>query len=407
MKVVLVNPPQRFLSNPRAAEPLGLMCIEGALRYLGVDVQTIDLSCTPEAELPPADVYGFTAVTPAYRTAVELARQVRPAYTVLGGPHASAVPNAARVEFDAVVVGPGEGALRSILSDAAGPRHGGIFQNTEVVGHLKPARVLWERIEYQVLPGRRSASIMSARGCPFDCSYCASSTIWSRRLHSRPVQHVIEEVEELRDRYGIRTIKFIDDTFTVPKSRFFELADALMKTGVHWLCGTRTDAVDDDVLAHLAAAGCTQVDFGVESVDDAVLKRINKRATVAQAREAIATAKRHGLAVRIFLIYGLPDEPEDIVERTIRFVQETQPAFVAVYTCTPYPGCALWRFPQHFGIEWIEPNYDAYCHSVGDVFGEGERPLPIRYRGRSPECMRLERNRLRTFAREWNAGGAR
>jgi len=402
IKVVLVSPSSKFLCNPLMSEPLGLMYIEGILKQLGVEVEMVDMSF--DEVLPDADIYGFYASSINFSQVVNYAKRVKPAYTVIGGPHPSALPEEAKEFFDAVVVGPGDFVIKQILKDFL-IKKGGIYK--EDVPNIDsipiPPRSILKRIKYSTVKDiPRTASIISARGCPFQCAFCASNTIWGRRVQFRSVVNIIGEIKYLKNEFGIRHFKFVDDTFTLNKSRFQELSESLSNLGISWKCNTRVDTIDDEVLDFMISSNCFLVELGVESVDNTVLLKNRKSLTVEVAKKTISKIKSRGLKVKIFLIYGLPFEPKDIVQKTIEFIEETTPNFVTLSTFVPFPGTDIWCNPQNYNVKRIFKDFNRYQLSVGG-FNEELTWLPnIEYFDRSREELRMERNILKKFAMSWN-----
>ena len=404
LKVVLVSPPN-FMSDPLMAEPLGLMYIEGSLRELGVEVEMVDMSF--DKELPDGDIYCFTACTVNYLWVVECAKKVKPAYTVLGGSHASALPYRATQYFDAVVVGSGDAVISEVIQDCIKGVKGEVYKKSvrDINDIPIPPRLILERVVYRAFGDEtKSATVITSRACPFKCSFCSSATVWGRKVQYRSVGSIVEEVEYLRDRFGIRHIKFVDDIFNLDKSRFRRVSEALSGLGVKWFGEMRVDSVDDKSLDQLVKSGCMMVDLGVESVDDGVLAGIQKNQTCEISRRAIAKVKSRGIKVKAYFIYGLPFEPPDIVERTIDFVEETQPDIISIFTLVPYPGTDIWNNPNQYGIKNLDVNFNRYQHAVGESEDERKWYPVIEYHDRSREQMREERNALKWFAMQWNEG---
>lgn len=401
--VALVSPSRRFLNDPRMAEPLGLMYIEGVLLELGVKVEMVDMSF--DTMLPKADIYGFSASTIQYPEAVEYAKSVGDAYTIIGGPHASALPVEASKDFDAVVVGAGEKAIVKVLEDFRGGRKGGVFRESmhDLSSVPIPPRTILSRIRYNVFKGaHRSATAITSRGCPYKCAFCSSRNVWGRKVVDHPVDWVTRQIVYLRERYGIRHFKFVDDTLTLNKPRLKVLAAALAPLDVKWFCEVRADTLDEEILDLMIKAGCTSVDIGVESVDDTVLLKIGKKEDSDTMKRAIAKVKSRGLKVKIYLIHGLPFEPQDIVQKTIDFIEETDPDLVSVFTLVPYPGTDIWNNPHKYNVKKITTDFSAYQHSVGANEEQQSWLSNVEYHDRSLEKMRDERNVLKRFALAWN-----
>lgn len=402
-KVVLVSPDQTHLSDPRRAEPLGLMYLEGVLHDLGIEVSMVDLSFT--SDIPKADVYGFSSSTVNFLQTVRYAEQVKPAYTIIGGSHVSAVPKDALKSFDAVVTGPGELALLDVLEDFQKGIKGRIYKKhiADIDSIPIPPRFIWNRICYNSFEDENAtASIITSRGCPFSCSFCASNAIWGRHVSFRSVENVMQEIQYLKDTYGIQSFKFVDDIFTLDKSRFRIFSKELSTLNIKWFCETRVDSIDDVILDQMVASGCTTINLGVESVCDNVLIKIQKKQTILMVKEAIKKIHSKGLKVKVYLIYGLPFESADIVSRTKEFITDTNPDYVSLFTFTPYPGTDVWNNPSKYGIKNIDCNFEKYQHSVGAKIEERSWLSSIEYYDRTKEKMRVERNDLKRFTMNWN-----
>ena len=403
IKLVLVNPSNICLCDPLGAEPLGLMYIEGVLQQLGIQVEMVDLSF--DNKIPKADGYLFSATSINFAQVVEYAKQVKPAYTIIGGPHASALPEEAIKFFDVVVIGPGEAVIEKALTNLFTEGKGGIYQGavSDIDSIPIPPRHLLKRINYTSFPDvLRSANIISARGCPFKCAFCASNVIWGRQVRFRSTENVVKEIKFLKKEFNVHHFKFVDDTFTLNKRRFRELSDALSDLDISWKCNTRVDTIDDEILNQAIASNCLLMELGIESVDNFTLAKIQKSLTVEDAKTTIAKIKSWGLDVKIFLIHGLPFEPKDIVKKTIEFIKETKPNLVTMSTFVPFPGTDICRNPQNYNVKKIFTDYSQYQLALGGIEEELSCLPNIEYFDRSREQLRSERNTLKKFALSWN-----
>ena len=403
IKMVLVNPSNKFLSNVFMSEPLGLMYLEGVLKNIGVDVQIVDMSFT--STLPEADIYGFSASSIHYQQCVEYARKTNGAYTVIGGPHVSVLPGDALKYFHAVVMGPGEKAIVDVINDFKHEKKGGVFfGNIENIDAIPiPPRTIMNTINYNVFPNvDKSASIITSRGCPYTCSFCSSNAIWGRKVLYHSIDRVMKEIQYLKETYNINHFKFVDDIFTLNKPRFKEFAKALSNLNIKWLCESRIDALDDEILDEMMKNGCTHIDIGAESANDMVLEKIHKKQIVSKVKNAIRKIKSKGLKVKTYFIYGLPFEPENIVQQTIDFIEETNPDYVSLFTLVPYPGTDIWKHPEQYNIKEINKDFNKYQHSVGNTPEELEWLPVVEYNDRTREKMREERNTLKKYIMERN-----
>lgn len=398
MKVSLISPPNKFLIDPSMSEPLGLMYIEEVLLQNGYDVAFVDLSF--DREIPKADVYCFTATTINIPDVLEIADELK-GIKIIGGPHATALPEEMLKDFNMVICGPGEKSILKAISSM----ENGIFRDFVNIDEVPiPRRTIWHRLNYRVVDGNnKAATIMTARGCPNKCSFCASNVIWGRKVQFRSVESVIEEIVYLKKKYDIHDFKFIDDVFTLNKKRFLNVVKELNKLNIRWTCNTRIDSIDGEVVEGLKAGGATCVDLGIESVEDSVLSKIHKNQTSEQCRKAIDLIHKHNLKTKIYLIHGLPYESKNIVKNTISFIKDTKPDKISLFTLTPYPGTDVFINPDKYNITWIKDNFKEYRHAVGKS-GEIDEPLPnIEYKDRSIDLIHKQRRELVNFCNKWNA----
>jgi radical SAM superfamily enzyme YgiQ (UPF0313 family) len=167
--------------------------------------------------------------------------------------------------------------------------------------------------------GEWAYSIMTSVGCPFGCVYCASRR---RGWKTRSVAHCREELTYAKTRWGIKRFDIVDDCFNVSKDRVLEFCDAIKHLDLAWACanGLRADCFDEDIAKALKKSGCRHISFGVESIDDRVLKAINKGETFEQIDRAVAVASRYFPGrVNCFFIIGLPGSSYDSDSRTLRW----------------------------------------------------------------------------------------
>ena len=207
-------------------------------------------------------------------------------------------------------------------------------------------------------PACRPFTIMYAsKGCPYACSFCTvARTAW----RFRSADSVLEELRYLADRFGIRTVSFFDETFTMNKRRVREICDGIRREhlDVRWYCNTRVHLVDPELLAAMRAAGCSGISFGVESGNQRILDSVSKQATVEQAAQAIRWAKEAGIKTYCAFILGLPGETWESAIDTIEFALRTLPNGAQFNVLAPYPGTELYEQLREAGkipeLDWKE-----------------------------------------------------
>ncbi|MFA4992280.1 MAG: radical SAM protein, partial [Candidatus Omnitrophota bacterium] len=226
------------------------------------------------------------------------------------------------------------------------------------------------------------AVIMTTRGCPSQCTFC-DRKVFGERCRARSVANVFQEIEEVVSKYGVREIRFFDDTFTLNKKRVHEICDEFKKRKLRlsWSCLTKAACVDEELLKHMRQAGCWQVLYGFESGDDRMLKLLKKGNTVEINKRAICLTKKAGLEVRGDFIVGTPGETWESLERTVRFAIDMNLDYAHFNKFTPFPGTELYRVLTREGYKFdfskstILDHKEVYYANPGMDSGEFSRFL--------------------------------
>jgi len=402
MRVLLVDPPWSFLEGRGQSvqvQPLGLGHIGAVLaphhdvRFLLPDTRAYvgddpwgEIRRAIEAERP--DIVGVTAMTASYPAAcrvAEIVKAIDPKLpTVLGGVHASDDPHGALAggpAFDFVVRGEGEHAMLELVAGLEARRARSAFDPSAIAGlgwrdgdavRLARARPPIQDLDALPFPLRDRlvwpddvheafyAGVITLRGCPYKCIYCAVPNSEGRQTRYRSAAHVVAEIAELHARHGVRTIFFHDSVFSLHKKRTLELCRLLAdrRLGIGFHCQTRTDRVDPEVLDAMREAGCEQVFFGIESGDEEPLARIRKRVPLDDIREAVGWVKARGMRCSGFFMVGFPWETEAHIERTLALATGIDLDAVSLFSATPLPGTELWRLAVELGRQRLPDSID-------------------------------------------------
>jgi radical SAM superfamily enzyme YgiQ (UPF0313 family) len=317
-------------------------------------------------------VYGFTAATSQFNDVKEsvkfLQRERGPIFAMIGGHFASWRPKDALEYFDTVVVGEAE----SVIIDTVENRRFGIidaFESSKKQDVNKipfPARHLLSRDKvtsgkisggYRFQDGEESTTIISSRGCPHRCAFCANIP---QKVRYRSTENFIAEVKHLISEYNCKNYKFIDDNFLVNDKHVRDICEELVKLNVVYRAAARSDVVTEEKCILLKKSGCTEIALGIETADDEVLRKVGKKETVETHKNAISLLKKHKIDLRAFMMVGLPGETKDTIEKTKRFIMETKPEKWIVSLFVPYPGSAIWETPEKFEVEIKEKNWDKF-----------------------------------------------
>ena len=362
--------------------PIGLMYVAAALEKAGFAVQMLDnyLMKKPVQEiqqlvtkLNPA-IVGITCGSATYPRCVETAKAIKQVLPrckiVVGGWHASYMPDSllANPEIDYVVMGEGERAITE-LADAitsgnepvamtiAGVacRKAGVniknppkfIENMDEIPyparHLLPLEMYDRTIEFL---GVKPADVMSiSRGCVFNCGFCETRKLWGNMCRGFSPKRVIGEIQDLQSRYGTKGIYFINDNFTLRKKETLELCNLMLdnKLDLEWVCDTRVDLVNQELLQLMSKAGCKTIWFGVESASPKILQRIGRNTTPQQVETAFRMCRKAGIKIACSFMLGLPDETLKDMEASLKFAKKLNPDWCQFNTFIAYPDSKLYN----------------------------------------------------------------
>lgn len=386
--------------------PIGLASIGAVLQKGGFDVSIIDLNVETSITLcalahrikgDKVDVVGIGAMTSSITSARSIARAVKEhteVPIVVGGPHASAVKEETlrrMQEFDYLIFGEGEYTMlelcRSLVSGQGklseirglGYRVNGACVFTDprpLIGDLNslpfPAFDLCNYHKYSVPLYLRtkypSAHLITSRGCPHRCTFCSAHTVAGYRFRPHSATRIIEQIEKLIHDYGTRFFLIYDDTFTISRKRVVDFCELILRKNIkiEWFCMARVDTIDSELIELMVKSGLKAINFGVESGDQNVLKRIKKGITIEQVRNAFKIV-RHYRGLRIFssFMIGLPGETIQAMRKTIAFAVELDPDMAFFFIFTPYPGTSIYK--QGKGIDFdVSADWEGFSHVFKD-----------------------------------------
>ncbi len=344
--------------------PIGLAYIAAALEKAKHKVKIVDAEAEDMgkddlqqvAKDYNPELVGISVTTWTFRKGKEIARYIKKALPdvpiVVGGPHLASFPveTMEYKEFDFGVIGEGEITICELVdrlenqidfSDVEGiayRKDGGVIvtKPREYIKNLDelsiPAWHLLPINKYKDILTRRNhfASIISSRGCPFNCTYCDPDGRFGRWFRTRSPENIMQEMELLYNEYGIHEICFYDDTFTANKERILELCNKLINRDLDiiWECRTRVDCIDEELIKKMSAAGCYRIRFGIESGNEEILKVLKKRITKKQTTQAFKWTKNEGIETLAYFMLGSPEENEETLQNTIDFALELKPDYV-------------------------------------------------------------------------------
>ncbi len=362
--------------------PLGLAYVGASLEKAGFEVQILDnyLLEKPidwvqsEVKRLNPEIVGITCSSATYSRCVETAKAIKNVHPsckiVVGGWHPSYEPDSLlqHAEIDYVVIGEGERAMVELatavtkgkdegdVSQIAGvgyKRNGDLIKNPQKfisnldelpfpARHLLPMHLYARVIEYLKVKPVDNMNIM--RGCPYNCAFCETRQLWGKACRSFSPSRIMEEIQHLKANYGTKGIYFINDNFTIRKKETAELC-ALMRQGnldIEWVCDTRVDLVNRELLKEMKAAGCKTIWFGGESGSPRILKKINKGVTLEQTEQALKLAREAGIQTATSFMLGIPGETIAEMEATFKFARKLDPDWCRFNIYVAVPGSSLY-----------------------------------------------------------------
>ena len=397
--ITLCVPPQGYFAERWADSSmpsLGVLYMAAVLEREGIPVTTLpshilrmsidDIVQHVLDEKP--DVFGLTVTTENRLEAFDVARAVKRAkpetVVVVGGPHctATALDTMTHIpEIDMVVSGEAEVTIVELMRalDAGGAPNDlsringltyraddkimttGIRSKLPDLNELPlPARHLEDMAAYNFfvdVPGKGklpAANLMTSRGCPFDCNFCATPVNWGRKVRGVTPERVIEEIEHCMERYDAKVIWFYDDTLNYNPKRLAKICDMMIerRLDVNWFCEVRVDVLERPLFDKMVEAGMYHFGFGVESANERVCKEIiHKQATLDQAKMVIDWANEMDVTANPFFIYSHPTETWPEALETLEFAESLQGrAQCSMAILHVYPATALWDRAVQEGV---------------------------------------------------------
>lgn len=402
-EIILLRPSFQMIfsqENP----PIGLGYLASYLERFGFTVHILDLSSIKittkvlvEFIARRAPVFvGITALTAYYNSAKELARLIKKEFPslplVLGGVHASALPELSIVECgaDFVVIGEGEATALELarglmdgMTDFSQVRGIAYRAGNRVVingprGLLEDVDSLpmpaWHKINPNRYPRQPHGSIMmfkevapilSSRGCPYACDFCASCKFWGQRIRFRSPVKIVDEMEYLKRNFGTREFHFWDDNLTVKRSHIVGICKEILKRKLNIAIampnGVRVDTLDEDLLKLMKRAGFYFLIFAVESWSKKVLLGYNKNTNLAKIARNVIIAKRLGFELGTYLILGFENSTIESMHRDIRFTKSLPFDLISFFLLKPLPGSKIFEIwadgKDLHDFDWSAINY--------------------------------------------------
>jgi len=404
-RATFIIPSWHYWTDPLKHQPYWELYYATYLKSQGVGVDVFDMRGRQEETLidsvdkiPEREFYFYwifkTGDAAEIYSIVQLLRNKYPnAVHAAGGTHVDMCQDECKKHFDSIVVGTGETSFKKIMDDKGSDKLAKVyhrdyrevsFENTLFPDRsfLPADKIVNNKIfdQYGTIP---ATLVYFSRGCMFNCSYCTYNV--PNKLQTKSPEMIKKEIQYLKTNYGIEGILLKDEVAISPNRKVSTaMLDAIGESDVIWRGQTVTLATRDQ-LKLAKESGCLELAVGIETVDNGVMKVINKEwQSDSIIRKFIDNAKDVGIKVKLCLIFGLPGEPLDIVERTIRFLEKTNPDYISLSGFLPVPGSPIYKDPKKYGIKQIDKDWNKYSHLLFRFSEKEEVGLPFEYEENPP-----------------------
>jgi len=419
LKVCFVKLKENWCADPYSDPPLGLLSVIAASKNVSFKGKSLDLQLfdmAHETEIPDAEVYAFSACTLDYPELLKVATQVKEqgSTVVVGGPHFDALPvskwekEIENLPIDYICRGEGEVTFSNAIKliEDGKQQKKIIIQKPPFLDLNSielPAREFLNK-DFYFKPGKvfggdtfkpgNSTTMMTSRGCPYNCGFCASPELHHRKVRYRGTESVKNEINLLKEVYGVTEIRFQDDCFTLNPKRFKELSHMLSQTGINYRCSMRVDQADNGTLEMLWKSGCREIGFGIESAENNVLNLLEKGTNISKNMDALKKTKERGFKVRAFMMTGLPGETKNSAQKMIDFLEKSNPDVVTLTSFIPLPGCDIYSNPEKYGIKIISSDWAQYNIALKR---ESKTPFMHTMDSATTEEMEINREKLKEY----------
>jgi radical SAM superfamily enzyme YgiQ (UPF0313 family) len=388
-KLLLIQPPSPFLLIEKWLIPNQLFYLREFLVSQGVGgIDILNLSGVKNflKKIPlNYEYYGISFFTPQFKIASDISAYIKEnskGVIIGGGHHVTALPEESleKSSLDVVVRGEGEQSLLQIITGQKLSQIDGItYRNDNGAIKNNPERKLiqnidnlpfpnYDSVNFEEYPGMKTngnhskfqMSLMTSRGCPYSCAFCASRKFWRQKARFNSSGYVIAALDYLRS-LGINQFRFDDDNFDLKLSRLERICADLRKHKSVWTCMMRSENVTKEKIQLMKHSGCSWIALGVETGSNKLLRFINKSETVENHKQACKIISKAGINVLAYLMVGLPGETQETVNKTVDFIK-TQP--VDKYTTSmfvPFPGTEIWENPDAYHFKFDpDPYYENF-----------------------------------------------
>lgn len=361
---------------------LGIISLEA---YLAEKCSDTEVLVTEEIEdllkFKP-DMTGVSATSENYPLAIKIANDVKSkcgSVAIIGGSHITTCPESLNPIFDLGVVGEGEDTFLEVLKlyKKGSPKQGDLKNIPGIVFYDKKNLITTvprppiKDLDVLPMPNRKKwvqnigmAYLMSARGCMYNCYFCAACKVW-KGLRFFSVEHVVNEIRDIADKFHPKAIRIFDDIFTVNKERVKNITSKMIDGGLtkhtRYFCWTRANLIDQEYVDLLKEANFIHVGFGVESASEKMMKRLKgDEVSLGAVQSAIDMLSKAGINIGLTFIIGTPGESVKDLDKLYAFIDKNAEKIldIEINPMLTFPGTPLWIYAKEKGFVSKDMDWD-------------------------------------------------
>jgi radical SAM superfamily enzyme YgiQ (UPF0313 family) len=418
MKVCLIDPPTSTeqiygdwdLSKlDTYCPPLGLLSIASYIRYnnhepivydMNAETRQYELIINEIIAINP-DIIGLSAKTISINIAHNIATKIKNKLPnipiIIGGAHITALPIETLrnyTSFDYGIYGEAEITFLKVINyfekhHNVNEIYGLVWRQNGKIMINRPRELIqnldelpfpaWDLLsgfphsyKHSALETKRlpAASIITSRGCPFQCTFCDRAVFGSKVRH-HSAKYTINMINHLKENYGIKDLMFLDDNFLLNRDKLYSICDYIIDNNIDlsWYCMGHAKYLTDDRIKKIRDAGCWIIEIGIESGSDKILKSIKKNTNKAEIADAVKRARKAGLQVKGNFIFGFPEDTKDTIDETIEFAKSIDLTYFQQNFLTVWPGCEIATDLERQGRE--PDNWSTLAHQRITYVPEG------------------------------------
>ncbi len=335
------------------------------------------------------DLIGITVFSPVYFEVKKIYNRIRESDAsvpiCLGGPYVTTIREKIFEETPAeyAIYGEGEITFSELISHMKGEYHlsdikGLMYQNGSKKVITNPPREKIKDIDtlpipaYDIWPMKRYPlhRLVTARGCPYACVWCNSSSIWDQTQRAMSPEKMISEIEFLVKNYGKKIFVFGDNSFNVDLDRVETFCDLLIERDIQilWSVSLRADIMTGEIAQKMRKAGCFNVSIGIESANNYILSKINKGTTIEKITAGIKMLKEADIEIMSQYVIGSPHETLETVKESIAYAKQSGCDYTNFYSVLPFKGTAQWDYIAEHGTLYTSAIHDFHSINPRIVF---------------------------------------